>query len=70
MHLGNLSWLPQDTAVYIHTVLKNYAALTADELDAEIVALTAANRTIHERDCLNLNPGTNAMNPVQPRKRP
>ncbi|MCB8936881.1 MAG: aminotransferase class I/II-fold pyridoxal phosphate-dependent enzyme [Ardenticatenaceae bacterium] len=63
MHLGNLSWLPQDTAVYIHTVLKNYAALTADELDAEIVALTAANRTIHERDCLNLNPGTNAMNP-------
>ncbi|MCA9919535.1 MAG: aminotransferase class I/II-fold pyridoxal phosphate-dependent enzyme [Anaerolineales bacterium] len=63
MHLGKLTWLPQETAVYIQTVLQNYASLTADELDAEILALTAANRAIHERDCLNLNPGTNAMNP-------
>ena len=32
-------------------------------LERELLALVDENRTIHERDCVNLNPATNVMNP-------
>jgi glycine hydroxymethyltransferase len=35
----------------------------ADTLESRILALAAESRTTHERDCVNLNPATNTMNP-------
>lgn len=63
MNLGKLPWLPKLTATFIDDVVREYADLSADELDAEIQALVKANRTIHEHECINLNPATNTMNP-------
>jgi glycine hydroxymethyltransferase len=39
------------------------ASQTADENEAQLQAFIAENRLIHERDCINLNPAANAMNP-------
>src|SRR5690606_11915488 len=36
---------------------------TTDELADRVEALTAANATIHDVECVNLNPATNVMNP-------
>ncbi|MCP5097085.1 MAG: aminotransferase class I/II-fold pyridoxal phosphate-dependent enzyme, partial [Chloroflexi bacterium] len=63
MHLGKLPWLPEQSARYIHDIVHNHTDRSADELDAEIHALVKTNRTIHEHECINLNPGTNTMNP-------
>jgi glycine hydroxymethyltransferase len=63
MNLGKLPWLPKLTAAFIDDVVREYADLSADELDAEIHTLVKANRTIHEHECINLNPATNTMNP-------
>ena len=46
----------QDTA-------KSVAGMDADSIEREIDRLAGENRVIHEQDCVNLNPGTNAMNP-------
>ncbi|MBW3663643.1 MAG: DegT/DnrJ/EryC1/StrS family aminotransferase [Actinobacteria bacterium] len=35
-----------------------------EELEERIAALIARNRSIHESECVNLNPATNVMNPV------
>lgn len=35
----------------------------SDEIHKEITRLIAQNRQIHEHECINLNPGTNVMNP-------
>lgn len=49
------------------TVEMRYATETAeravDETAHRIEALAVRNREIHERDCINLNPATNTMNP-------
>ena len=39
------------------------AAADVGALDSEIDRLVALNRAVHERDCINLNPAGNAMNP-------
>ncbi|MGB1288351.1 MAG: serine hydroxymethyltransferase, partial [Aggregatilineales bacterium] len=36
----------------------------SDAIHAEIMHRIEQNRQIHEQDCLNLNPGTNVMNPA------
>ena len=63
MPIANLSWLPEASANTIQEIVNTYANKSAAELDAAIHALVEENRTIHERDCINLNPGTNTMNP-------
>ena len=63
MQMAKLSWLPEQSANYIQEIVQTHSNLSADDLDAQIYALVEENRTIHERDCVNLNPGTNTMNP-------
>ena len=63
MQMAKLSWLPEQSANYIQEIVQTHTNLSADTLDAQIHALVEENRTIHERDCVNLNPGTNIMNP-------
>src|SRR5688572_19064782 len=56
-------WVPQRAETYVQSLASRFAAQEADALERELLALVDENRTIHERDCVNLNPATNVMNP-------
>lgn len=56
-------WVPEACETFIQSVAAEAAAKDADALDREIHRLTDENRSIHEHDCVNLNPATNVMNP-------
>ncbi|MEX0971057.1 MAG: aminotransferase class I/II-fold pyridoxal phosphate-dependent enzyme [Paracoccaceae bacterium] len=62
-NLAARQWVP----AACETLIQRYAGETATRSSAKtaarINALIAANRQIHERDCFNLNPATNVMNP-------
>ena len=61
--LARRAWVPAACEDFIQAsaavVADEPVAATAARIDAEI----ARNRAIHDRDCVNLNPATNAMNP-------
>ncbi len=61
--LAQQHWVPEHSRTHIEAL----AAATADRSVpaslAELDRLVAANRRIHDHDCLNLNPATNVMNP-------
>jgi len=57
------SWVPEATESYIQSLAKRTASRSADEIERDLLSYVAENRAIHERDCINLNPATNAMNP-------
>ncbi len=61
--LARRDWVPETCESYISTLAGQTAAQSADEVDAVLHRLIAENRTIHELDCINLNPATNVMNP-------
>lgn len=61
--LARRNWVPAASEDYVQR-LAGEAAETANEAIAgRIEALAIENRQIHERDCFNLNPATNVMNP-------
>jgi glycine hydroxymethyltransferase len=61
--LGERSWVPAASERYVQTIAQRIAAQDADATEREIAALIRENRIIHEEQCINLNPATNAMNP-------
>lgn len=61
--LARRDWVPDASETYIQRVAAAAATLSADAIEAEICSLIEENRQIHEEDCINLNPATNAMNP-------
>ncbi|MCX2723607.1 serine hydroxymethyltransferase [Roseibium salinum] len=56
-------WLPAPAAARIDDITRFTAPLTSAQIAERIEALARENRKIHERDCFNLNPATNVMNP-------
>jgi glycine hydroxymethyltransferase len=56
-------WVPRHAETYVQSLASRFAAQEADALERALLALAEENRTIHERDCVNLNPATNVMNP-------
>jgi glycine hydroxymethyltransferase len=56
-------WVPQAAERYVQSVADRVAGRGADEIERDLLAYVAENRAIHERDCVNLNPATNVMNP-------
>jgi glycine hydroxymethyltransferase len=56
-------WLPAVAAARIDEITQATSCLGSEAIAKRIEALAEANRTIHERDCFNLNPATNVMNP-------
>jgi len=56
-------WVPPPCEDRVQSIAAAAAAADADALEAELARLVEANRTIHEHDCINLNPAGNAMNP-------
>ncbi|MGO4674066.1 serine hydroxymethyltransferase [Bosea sp. 2YAB26] len=61
--LGRRDWVPAASEDYVLTVAETVALQDLDATERSIQALTTENRAIHERDCVNLNPATNIMNP-------
>jgi glycine hydroxymethyltransferase len=56
-------WLPDHSASYVHSLATATAAATGPAMLGELERLVELNRQIQERDCINLNPATNIMNP-------
>lgn len=56
-------WVPEPSEQLVQRVSASVAASQPDDLATRIEALAAANRRIHDRDCVNLNPAANTMNP-------
>jgi glycine hydroxymethyltransferase len=62
-YLARRDWVPAASEDLVQSTAAGVAAATADAIAARVEAEIARNRTIHERDCVNLNPATNVMNP-------
>ena len=61
--LASRPWVPEPSETLIQSLAQSTAAAPALALAARIEALAWRNREIHERECFNLNPATNVMNP-------
>ena len=57
------SWLPQEAQDREAEIETATEALNVDQIDEAVHRLVDRNREIHDRDCVNLNPATNVMNP-------
>jgi len=60
--LAQRPWLPQPVADRVDAVLADLAPDPRAVAD-RVLGLVAENHAIHDRDCVNLNPATNVMNP-------
>jgi glycine hydroxymethyltransferase len=56
-------WVPAHSEVLVQAVATEVAGLAPDVTEREIARLIGENRAIHEKNCVNLNPATNVMNP-------
>jgi glycine hydroxymethyltransferase len=61
--LAERPWVAKAPEAYARSLAREAAGRDADATEREITRLIAWNRAIHERDCVNLNPATNVMNP-------
>ncbi|KAB2848252.1 MAG: serine hydroxymethyltransferase [Hyphomicrobiaceae bacterium] len=61
--LARRDWVPKAAEDLVQRVAAETVARSADATDAELTLLVNENRTIHERETVNLNPATNVMNP-------
>jgi len=58
----NRAWVDPTIESNIAAYADEKLQQSADDIDAEIQRLIEQNQRIHEQECINLNPGTNAMN--------
>ena len=63
MALSHRKWVPAECETYMQGIAQRVSTQSSAEVETSIVALAEQNREIHERDCFNLNPATNVMNP-------
>ncbi|MGI3184255.1 serine hydroxymethyltransferase [Nioella aestuarii] len=63
MTLARRPWVPDACEDLIQRIATHTATEDSSTIHERIEALAEANRHIHERDCFNLNPATNVMNP-------
>ncbi|WP_417719419.1 serine hydroxymethyltransferase [Salipiger sp.] len=61
--LPNRPWLPAAAAARVGQIETDTAGATSAALAARLETLTGDNLRIHDRECFNLNPATNVMNP-------
>jgi glycine hydroxymethyltransferase len=62
-HLKPRAWVLSACETYMQQLAEPVGRSSSDELDSQLHALIDQNRDIHERQCFNLNPATNVMNP-------
>ncbi len=61
--LEKRDWVPSHCETYIQELAHSTSLADVDSIARRVEALIERNRKIHERDCFNLNPATNVMNP-------
>ena len=61
--LSRRTWVPELCENYVQSLAKFASDQSETAIATEISRLTAQNRAIYERDCFNLNPAGNVMNP-------
>lgn len=61
--LAPRAWVDPACENIVTDIARWAAPASADAIDARLADLVEENRRIHEQDCVNLNPATNAMNP-------
>ena len=61
--LAHRPWPPATAEARVETIAAETARMAPAAIADRIEALARRNEEIHERDCFNLNPATNAMNP-------
>ena len=63
MTLTHRNWVPETCEDLVQKIACATHDENADSILSRLDTLVARNREIHERDCFNLNPATNTMNP-------
>ncbi len=63
MTLARRDWVPEPSEDLVQRLAAPVAGQDAATLLARIEGLAERNREIHERECFNLNPAANVMNP-------
>ena len=63
MTLAHRGWVPANCETLVQSIAGRTATESSTDITARINALAERNRDIHERECFNLNPATNVMNP-------
>jgi glycine hydroxymethyltransferase len=61
--LRHRPWVPEASETYVQEIAAGVARASATEMIALIEELTDRSRWIHDRQCVNLNPAANTMNP-------
>lgn len=61
--LARRAWVANEVEDYVQGIAHWTQGEAADAVDRRIHDLADENRRIHERDCVNLNPAANVMNP-------
>jgi len=57
------SWVPTSLEQHIQVLAQTTQTSTSNDIDAQLLKLAKDNVRTHSKDCFNLNPATNAMNP-------
>ncbi|CUH48931.1 serine hydroxymethyltransferase [Ruegeria atlantica] len=63
MTITHRNWVPDQCETRVQQIAVKASQASSDELIKRIDDLATRNREIHERECFNLNPATNVMNP-------
>ena len=63
MELERRKWVPEASENLIQDIAQKVSGSSSKELLERLIFLADLNKIIHEKDCFNLNPATNVMNP-------
>jgi glycine hydroxymethyltransferase len=63
MQLERRKWVPEASENLVHDLAQKVSRSSSRELLERLTFLADLNKIIHEKDCFNLNPATNVMNP-------
>ena len=63
MQLERRKWVPEASENLVHDLAQKVSGSSSKELLERLTFLADLNKIIHEKDCFNLNPATNVMNP-------
>ena len=63
MQLERRKWVPEASENLVQDLAQKVSISSSRELLERLTFLADLNKTIHEKDCFNLNPATNVMNP-------
>ncbi|MCG7520902.1 serine hydroxymethyltransferase [Ruegeria sp. Ofav3-42] len=63
MTIESRNWVPAASEALVQNIANQTSQTSSAELLARIEGLATRNKEIHEKECFNLNPATNVMNP-------